>query len=73
MTRGRCRACDALMYTREPRRLCDACTERANDAAYLAHVAEQERFDAMTDEEREVYYAAAEAAWRQEEYGRLDA
>jgi hypothetical protein len=73
MTRGHCKKCYALMYTPAPRHLCDACTEAWNVRAMQAAVEEEARVDAMTHEEREVYYAAAEAAWRQEEYGRLDA
>jgi hypothetical protein len=73
MTRSRCRKCGALIFSRAERVHCDPCTDGINAAVYAAHLADQERFDAMTPAEREVYYAAAEAGWRQEEHGRLDA
>jgi uncharacterized Zn finger protein (UPF0148 family) len=73
MTRSHCQKCGALIIDRTKRVHCDPCTDRINEVNRAAFEADQERFDAMTHEEREIYYAAAEAAWRQEEYGRLDA
>lgn len=73
MVRGHCRGCKALMVTEAPRHYCDACIDALNARLARRWEEDQERFDAMSAEEREVYYEAAYVAWRKEQYGRLDA
>lgn len=52
---------------------CDACTDAINAEVERRFVEDQDRFDAMSEAEKEIYYESAYVAWRKEEYGRLDA